>query len=601
MAEVKTVELKVTTNIPDASKKIDGLKTSIDGAKESTKDLKKETETVSEGGFNKLGNSLSNLSPAFKSGIEGARSLGVQLLALAANPIGATILAVVGAVTLLYKAFASTNDGADKLEQLMAGLGAVLDVLRDRVLSAGNAIAKFFSGDFKGALSEAKKSVSGFGGEIEKEFKQAATAKRYLQEVEDSLRSLSVSRAKLNRDLAKSKEIITDENASYAQKKKAIEEVRVAEEKQTQAELRNAEKKLKAIKLANSQSDISDENLDKQARAEAELYALQEKSATDKRAIRRIEIRADREEQARLKEAADARIAKQKEEAEAKKVIDKEQEERDAAKNKLQREQSEKSREDLENIERLDREIRKKNLDATKSENELKVEAENADYERKKNLLISANLSTEELDKLHKENLNKLELEYWAKQSDLSTAATAKEKENSEKRRKISDEEFKAKQLLLGATADGLSALSDIMGKETGKGKALAVAASLINTYSAIAGQLRAFAGVPIPGYAIVQAIATGLAGFAAVKNILKVQVPNSTSSASVPSSSGISASTSSVPSAPTFNVVGTSGQNQIAQSLGNQQPLKAYVVANDVSSQQSLDRNIVKTATLGN
>jgi hypothetical protein len=52
---------------------------------------------------------------------------------------------------------------------------------------------------------------------------------------------------------------------------------------------------------------------------------------------------------------------------------------------------------------------------------------------------------------------------------------------------------------------------------------------------------------------------------------------------------------------APTFNVVGTSGQNQIAQSLGNQAPVKAYVVANDVSSQQSLDRNIVKTATLGN
>lgn len=55
------------------------------------------------------------------------------------------------------------------------------------------------------------------------------------------------------------------------------------------------------------------------------------------------------------------------------------------------------------------------------------------------------------------------------------------------------------------------------------------------------------------------------------------------------------------ISAAPTFNVVGTSGQNQIAQSLGNQAPLKAYVVANDVSSQQSLDRNIVKTATLGN
>jgi hypothetical protein len=54
-------------------------------------------------------------------------------------------------------------------------------------------------------------------------------------------------------------------------------------------------------------------------------------------------------------------------------------------------------------------------------------------------------------------------------------------------------------------------------------------------------------------------------------------------------------------PAAPTFNVVGTSGQNQIAQSLGSQAPVKAYVVSNDVTTAQSLDRNIVNTATLGN
>jgi hypothetical protein len=179
---------------------------------------------------------------------------------------------------------------------------------------------------------------------------------------------------------------------------------------------------------------------------------------------------------------------------------------------------------------------------------------------------------------------------------------TNTEAENAKAREKISEEEFIAKQKLLGATADGLAVLSDLMGKETGKGKALAVAASLINTYAAIAGQLRAFSGVPIPGYAIVQAITTGLSGFAAVRNILKVQVPNSSGGGSTPSMGGISASSpaSATPAAPTFNVVGTSGQNQIAQSLGNQQPVKAYVVANDVSTQQSLDRNIVKTATIG-
>jgi chromosome segregation ATPase len=253
-----------------------------------------------------------------------AKSLGTQLLTLAANPIGATILAVVGAITLLYKEFTSTKAGGEQLEQIMSGLGAVLDVLRDRVLKAGSAISKFFSGDFKGALKDARSSVSGIGGEIEKEFKQAASAKRYLQEVDDALRSLSVSRAKLNRDLARSKEIITDENASYAEKKKAIEEVRVAEEKQTQAELRNAEKKLKAIKLANSLSDTNKENLDKQAQAEAELYALQEKSATDRRAIRKTELRADKEEQARLKAIADERNAKAKEANEKAKALAKE-------------------------------------------------------------------------------------------------------------------------------------------------------------------------------------------------------------------------------------------------------------------------------------
>lgn len=61
------------------------------------------------------------------------------------------------------------------------------------------------------------------------------------------------------------------------------------------------------------------------------------------------------------------------------------------------------------------------------------------------------------------------------------------------------------------------------------------------------------------------------------------------------------SASQTPTPISPTFNVVGTSGQNQIAQTLGNQRPVRAFVVSNDVSTAQALDRNIVKTATLGN
>jgi len=54
---------------------------------------------------------------------------------------------------------------------------------------------------------------------------------------------------------------------------------------------------------------------------------------------------------------------------------------------------------------------------------------------------------------------------------------------------------------------------------------------------------------------------------------------------------------------APQFNVVGNSGVNQLAQTLGGnseQAPIQAYVVANDVTTAQGLNRNIVTNASLG-
>jgi len=55
-------------------------------------------------------------------------------------------------------------------------------------------------------------------------------------------------------------------------------------------------------------------------------------------------------------------------------------------------------------------------------------------------------------------------------------------------------------------------------------------------------------------------------------------------------------------PTPPSFNVVGASGTNQLAQSIGaqQQQPIQAYVVANNVTTAQSLQRNIIESATIG-
>lgn len=53
---------------------------------------------------------------------------------------------------------------------------------------------------------------------------------------------------------------------------------------------------------------------------------------------------------------------------------------------------------------------------------------------------------------------------------------------------------------------------------------------------------------------------------------------------------------------APQFNVVGNVGTNQLAGAIAGrqQQPVQAYVVANNVTTAQSLDRNIIQSATLG-
>jgi hypothetical protein len=51
----------------------------------------------------------------------------------------------------------------------------------------------------------------------------------------------------------------------------------------------------------------------------------------------------------------------------------------------------------------------------------------------------------------------------------------------------------------------------------------------------------------------------------------------------------------------PQFNVIGATGQNQLAAAIAatQQQPVRAYVVSNEVTTAQSLDRNIVSEASL--
>jgi hypothetical protein len=132
----------------------------------------------------------------------------------------------------------------------------------------------------------------------------------------------------------------------------------------------------------------------------------------------------------------------------------------------------------------------------------------------------------------------------------------------------------------------------------------------LINTYSAIAGQLAAFSKIPVPGYAIAQAIATGVAGFAQVKKILSVKVPNAGGGGARPSVGGIGGGIGGGGAAPNFagvdfGFLGEGGEARASEfeSLDVEENgvrgVRAYVASDDVTRQQNLDQKVTELASL--
>ena len=130
--------------------------------------------------------------------------------------------------------------------------------------------------------------------------------------------------------------------------------------------------------------------------------------------------------------------------------------------------------------------------------------------------------------------------------------------------------------------------------------KKFQIASTLISTFAAARDAYKSQFLPPDVSSPIRGGIAAGIAtagGLLAIKKITATQFQGT----AVPSGGdggGGGGATAPTMSAPQFNVVGQSGVNQLA-SL-NQQPIQAYVVSGQVTSQQALDRNRLANATLG-
>jgi hypothetical protein len=142
------------------------------------------------------------------------------------------------------------------------------------------------------------------------------------------------------------------------------------------------------------------------------------------------------------------------------------------------------------------------------------------------------------------------------------------------------------------AIADSIA----LVGANSKFGKAIATAQAIRDTY---AGATKALAQGGIFGF--ISAAAITAAGLANVKTINSTKEPKAPSGFSTGSGGGSAAVTTPPAQPPQFNIVGAGGTNQLAEAIGSQekQPVKAYVVSNDVTTAQSMDRNIVEGASI--
>ena len=198
------------------------------------------------------------------------------------------------------------------------------------------------------------------------------------------------------------------------------------------------------------------------------------------------------------------------------------------------------------------------------------------------------------LYKDNKEILKALDIKYAKDKEDLENEELAKKRERTKKG--------------IDMAMSALSILNDAFQMSAGKSekdqrkafkaqKAFNLASAVTNTYLAVTGALTA-GGNPIKlatGAQFVEAGIAGAMGAVQIAKIAKTQFDNSSFTKDTGDNGGGNAPTMS---APQFNVVGQSGVNQLA-SLG-QQPIQAYVVSGQVTSQQALDRNRLENATLG-
>ena len=613
MAKKVIIELEAKTtkfdkNVKSINKELKNTQKELKNTSNDSSELTGQLDKFSGGAvsaFKSVIGSLKNVTKGFKT----------VKLAVASTGIGLLIIAIAS----LTAAFRGSEEGQNKFAKIMTVIGALtgnlVDLLADLgegIINAfnnpietikgfaktittyvtkkiegvidgvglfGKAIKKVFSGDFSGALDDATKgfsklaaaspfgiikdgidaatkSVKGFIEEQKKELNQAAKVADMRAKADKIERKLIVDRSKLESEVAnlrlKSRQ---EEQFSAAERKQALLDAQKLEEQILSKETEYLELRRDAQILENTFSRSNKENLTKEAEAIAAVNRQVAARANTARQVQR-EVNTIQKQI----EAEDKRIAQ----------------ETKAKNDKIKAD--EKTR--LDAIQKV-----RDEFTAKQKEKEAQSELEKIDLEEQKKIA--------ELDKLKAtENQKKEIYKYYA---GLRTDVEVKENKKKDQIEKL------RKQQTLNDAKSTLNQIAQLAGKDSKIGKAMAIASATISGVEGVQNAYSTAQKSPIttffPAYPIVQ---SALAGAVALKNIsaIKSVDPKGGGSSTIPTPSGGGGSVSQPPA---FNVVGASSTNQLADAIGSQsqEPVRAFVVSNDVTTAQSMDRNIVDGASI--
>ncbi len=296
-----------------SDEQLEALKKLKTAEEDLTKAQKKLSESNKEtsGHFSKIKESIGAIPGATGAAAQGVDGLNTKFKALLANPVALVITAIVAALALLYKAFTNTFAGAQKVEEIFAGIKAAAQALFDNLSRLANAIVKFFSFDFSGAIDE----IKGVANAVGDAYTQMAKLTREAQKLHQEQLANDLDAAERQKKLAILREQADDESIPIAKRKAALKELKDAAEENAKSDIdlarRTAENKIAQLTL---EKDGAKKNQDEINKIKIEQIKVETDNANELRRIGKQLTAAEKQE------LADRKAAQQKANEEQKRL-----------------------------------------------------------------------------------------------------------------------------------------------------------------------------------------------------------------------------------------------------------------------------------------